>query len=233
MTEDQIVAYVDGELGPIEALRFERAMEADAALAAAVGRHRALRERIADHFAPVAAEAIPPRLAATVDRSSPVAAFPARPRRWFDSGGRYAAIAATLVAGLVVGQMLPRGTNAPVGEQRGAIVAQGALAAALDGDLAAAPGDGPYRIGVSFVSRDRRYCRTFSSGAGAGLGCRGPEGWALVRFVAGTGGEGQGAYRQAGSASADVLEAAQAMMAGDPLDADAERRARGSGWRLR
>jgi hypothetical protein len=30
-----------------------------------------------------------------------------------------------------------------------------------------------------------------------------------------------------------MLEAAQAMMAGDPLDADGERRARDSGWRLR
>jgi hypothetical protein len=233
MTEDQIIAYVDGELGPIEALRFERAMEADAALAAAVGRHRTLRDRIAGHFAPVAEEPVPARLAATLDPSSNVVAFPARPRRWSDAGGRYAAIAATLVAGLVLGQLLPRGPAAPIGERGGAIMAQGGLAAALDRDLAAAPGEGSYRIGVSFVSRDRRYCRTFSGDAGAGLGCHGPEGWTLVRFVAGTGGEGQGAYRQAGSASADMLEAAQAMMAGDPLDADGERRARDSGWRLR
>lgn len=140
MTEDQIIAYVDGELGPIEALRFERAMEADAALAAAVGRHRTLRDRIAGHFAPVAEEPIPARLAATLDPSSNVVAFPARPRRWSDAGGRYAAIAATLVAGLVLGQLLPRGPAAPIGERGGAIMAQGGLAAALDRDLAAAPG---------------------------------------------------------------------------------------------
>ena len=43
MTEEQIIAYVDGELGPLEALRFERAMAADPAIAAGVSRHRRLR----------------------------------------------------------------------------------------------------------------------------------------------------------------------------------------------
>jgi hypothetical protein len=38
-------------------------------------------------------------------------------------------------------------------------------------------------------------------------------------------------YRQAGSADAALLAEAQAMMAGDPLDAAAERRARDLGWR--
>jgi len=45
MTEEQIIAYVDGELGPIDALRFERAMEADAALAEQVERHRVRTSR--------------------------------------------------------------------------------------------------------------------------------------------------------------------------------------------
>lgn len=232
MTEDQIIAYVDGELGPIEALRFERAMETDAALADAVRRHRALRRRVAGHFAPVADEPVPSRLAATLDHASNVVAFPSRPRRWWISGGRYAALAATLVVGLVVGQMLPQSPGGPVKLRDGMIVAEGSLAEALDKDLAATPGDAVYRVGVSFVSRDRRYCRTFRGSAGSGLGCHGPEGWMLERFVAG-GTEKPGAYLQAGSASADILGAAQEMMAGDPLDADAERNARDAGWRVR
>lgn len=231
MTDDQIIAYVDGELGPIDALRFERAMAADASLADAVRRHRALRARIGGHFAPVAEEPVPARLAAMLDPSANVVAFPPRTRRWFDSGRRYAAIAATLVIGLVVGQMLPRGSAGPVGERNGVLVARGALADALDGELASMPGAGGYRMGVSFVSRDRHYCRTFSGPAGAGLGCHGSEGWTLERFVAGDGAAGRGAYRQAGSASAEILGAAQDMMAGDPLDAADERRARDGGWR--
>lgn len=239
MTEEQITAYVDGELSPIEALRFERAMEADEELAAAVARHRELRGWLTGHFAPVAAEPLPDRLTQMLGGDSNVVAFPARPpRRSFSfsgsfSGGRYAAIAATLVVGLVVGQMLPREASGPVQVRGGTILAQGLLADALDKDLAASPGDSIYRVGVSFVSRDRRYCRTFSGSAGAGLGCHGPDGWALERFVAGGGTQAQGGYRQAGSPSAEILGAAQEMMTGDPLDADAERQARDGGWQVR
>lgn len=235
MTEEQIIAYVDGELSPIEALRFERAMAADTELVAAVERHRELRGWLTGHFAPVAAEPVPDRLAQILGGGSNVVAFPTRPpRRSFAfPGGRYAAIAATLVIGLVVGQMVPRETSGPVQVRGGTIMAQGALADALDKDLAATPGDSVYRVGVSFVSRDRRYCRTFSGSAGAGLGCRGPEGWALERFVAGGGAQAQGGYRQAASPSAEILGAAQEMMTGDPLDADAERQARDGGWQVR
>jgi len=229
VTEDQIIAYVDGELGPIDALRFERAIEADPALADSVRRHRALRDRIGRHFEPVAEEPVPARLAAMLDSAPNVIAFPPKARRWFDAS-RYAAIAATLAVGVIIGQMLPRGPAAPMVERNGAVVAQGALAKALDGQLASAPGDSSYRMGVSFVSRDKRYCRTFSTTSGAGLGCHGADGWALERFIAGTGGVGQGAYRQAGSESAEILGAAQDMMAGYPLDAAAERRARNGGW---
>jgi len=42
MIEEQVIAYVDGEMGPIEALRFERSIAADPALAAEVERARKL-----------------------------------------------------------------------------------------------------------------------------------------------------------------------------------------------
>jgi len=41
----------------------------------------------------------------------------------------------------------------------------------------------------------------------------------------------RGEFRQAGSGNPLVLQAAQEIMAGEPLDAAAERRARDSGWR--
>lgn len=228
MTEEQIIAYVDGELGPIEALRFERALEADPALAAQVERHRKLRALVSGHFAPVAAEPLPAKLTALLD--SNIVAFPTKPKRWFGQGGRYAALAASLVAGLVAGQFLSLAPTAPLGEKGGAVVAQGALARALDTQLASADG-GAYRIGVSFRSGDQRYCRTFTGRAGAGIGCHGDGGWTLERFVAGAPGRAAGDYRQAGSASADILAVAQDMMAGEPLDAAAERAAQARGWR--
>lgn len=228
MTQEQIIAYVDGELGPIEALRFERVMEADPAVAAEVDRHRNLREAVTSHFARVAEEPLPGRLTGLLAGSGTVIAFPRADRmnRWLGRGGRYAALAATLVAGLIVGQQLPRAIE-PQGE---GVVAQGRLAHVLDRQLASAPQQEDYRIGVSFRSADNRYCRTFSGTAGAGIGCHGEQGWALERFVAGGPADQDGTYRQAASPSADILAAAQEMMAGAPLDATQERQAQARGW---
>ncbi|KKC24750.1 anti-sigma factor [Sphingomonas sp. SRS2] len=218
-------------MGPIETLRFKRATEADPALAAEVERHRKLRASIAGHFAPVAGEPTPERLTALLGQSDNVVAFRPSQKKWFGQGGRYAALAASLVAGLVAGQLLPLGSSSPIGFKGDAVVAQGDLAVALDTQLAAAQPDGAYRVGVSFRSGDKRYCRTFTGDAGAGIGCRGDDGWMLERFVAGSPTSVTGAYRQAGSASADILAAAQEMMAGEPLDAAAERAAQKRGWR--
>ncbi len=232
MTEDQIIAYVDGELGPLEALRFERAMEADPAIAAEVGRHRNLREAVAGHFARVVEEPLPGKLTGLLDRGDNVVIFPAGsgkvPR--FGQAGRYAALAATLVAGLVAGQLLSPGARGPIGQQDGAVVAQGDLARALDSKLASVQGDSGYRIGVSFRSTDDRYCRTFSGQTGAGIGCRDARGWALTRFVAGVSPRQRGAYAQAASPSTEILAAAQNMMAGNPLDAAQERQAKAKRW---
>lgn len=230
MTEEQIIAYVDGELEPLAALRFERAMAADAALAEAVGRHRQLRETIGGRFAGVAAEPVPNRLRLLLDRDDTIMPFPVRPRPSFARPGGYVALAATLVAGLVFGQLLPRAAPGPISERSGRIVADGHLANALDGQLASAQApDTPYRIGVSFRATDGRYCRSFEGAVGAGLGCHGRDGWTLEQFVA-EAAAGRADYRQAASPSARILTAAQDMMAGDPLDAEAERRARDDGW---
>lgn len=228
MTEEEIIAYVDGELGPIEASRFERAMAADPALAAEVARHRRVREAVTRHFAPIALEPLPARLSGLVDHGENVVAFPTSRSvsRPFRRGGRYAALAAALVAGLALGQLLP----SPAGRQDGALPVQGALAAALDRQLASGPQDTSYRIGVSFRTADNRYCRTFTGTAGAGIGCHGDEGWALERFVAGDASDAAGVYRQASSPAAEIAAAAQEMMAGAPLDAAAERAARDRGW---
>lgn len=235
MTQDQIIAYVDGELGPLEALRLERAMEADPAIAAQVERHRNLREAVAGHFAPVAEEPLPERLSGLLHGENNVVAFP-QPRRTESrsgQGGRYAALAAMLVAGLMVGQLLPRTASGPIGQQGEVVMAQGELADALDSQLASAPQASPYRIGVSFRSTDNRYCRTFSAAAGAGIGCHDERGWALERFVAGGPAGRAGAYAQAASPSAEISAAAQDMMAGAPLDSRQEKEAKARGWRTK
>jgi hypothetical protein len=120
------------------------------------------------------------------------------------------------------------------GVDGGPMIAAGQLAEALETQLASAPPAGAAaRIGVSFPAQDGRFCRTFETPELAGLGCRGGKGWEIVTMArTGTGGERDGEFRQAGSGAALVMQMSQEMMAGDPLDAGAERRARDSGWRV-
>lgn len=229
--DDILMAFVDGELDELGRARVEQAAAGDPELRRRLEAQQRLRARLAAHYGPIAEEEVPERFRSMLD-SEVVDLSAARARRERPAWQGFAAIAATLVLGVFAGQMLPSG-GGPVAVEDGALVARGALAEALDTQLASAPAPGDStRIGVSFASADGRLCRTFETAPMAGLACRGDGGWRLVVTSAGPGGApAAGGYRQAGSASALVLQAAQEMMAGEPFDAEAERRARASGWR--
>jgi hypothetical protein len=226
--DDLLMAFADGELDEVTRARVERAVAEDPALKARLAVQQRLRARLAAHYGPAAEEEVPERLRSMLE-TKVVRFAPARRARpvWQN----LAALAATLVLGLALGRTLT--APSPIGVERGTMVAQGALADALETELASAQAqDAATRIGVSFAAADGRLCRTFESAAAAGLACRGDAGWQVMMASAGAGGH-SGAFRQAGSGSALALAAAQEMMAGEPLDAAAERRARDSGWRRR
>jgi hypothetical protein len=223
---EMLMAYADGELGPLDAKRVERAIAADPALAEQVAQHRALRAALNAHFAPVAEAPVPDRLAAMLQ--SNVVALPPPARRpvaggWIRWGG---AVAASLVLGLAIGHgWQPAGM---VRTQGGQLYASGTLATALDGQLAA--NQGAVQVPVSFRNGQGDYCRVFTSTTADGIACRDSQGWALRQTRAGAG-AGTTDYRQAGSADPALMAAAQEMMVGDPLDAAAETKARAGGWR--
>jgi hypothetical protein len=222
---DTLMAYADGELDPLMAKRVERAIAADPALADEVARHRALRDRLSAGFAPIAAAPVPERLSALLQTTvTPLPApAPARPRpRWQAAS----ALAACLLVGVFVGHQWQ--SAGPVTAHEGRLYASGDLSHALDTQLASA--DGAVRVPVSFRDRSGAYCRVFTSSAADGIACRDGSGWALRETRAGAAGEAT-EYRQAGSGDAALMTAAQAMMAGDPLDAAAEARAKAAGWR--
>ena len=221
---EMLMAYADGELDPLNAKRVERAIADDPALAQQVERHRALRRRISDSFAPVADEPVPDRLAALL--ISTVVDLPApRTRPILTRWRAAAALAACLVLGLMVGISMSRG---PVSSGAGGLYASGSLAAALDDEVGGA--DGAVKVAVSFRDKQGAYCRVFSSSATDGIACRDASGWGLRRTQQGSTTQ-RGDYAQAGSPDPDLMAAAQDMMAGEPLDAKAEAAARGAGWR--
>lgn len=225
---ETLMAYADGELGPIEAKRVERAIAADPALGEEVARHRALRARLSGHFAPLAEEPVPDRLAAMLRRPGNVVELPGRKSAghiagWARWGG---AVAASLVLGLVLGH----GLRDPgvVQTRGGQLYAAGTLASALDQQLAA--DRGAVQVPITFRDASGSYCRVFISQAAQGIACHDRQGWSLRQTRAG-GSVAKTDYVQAGSAGAAVMATAQEMMAGAPLDAATEARARASGWR--
>jgi hypothetical protein len=234
ITDDMLMAWLDGELDPAESARVEAALADDDVLRRRVEVQRKLRARLAARYDPVAEEEVPARLRAMLEGDAPegdvVDLAAVRARRARPAWQSLAAIAATLVLGIAIGRIGSGGNEGPVTVDGGALVARGALAEALDTRLASAQDPGATtRIGVSFARADGRLCRTFDGTGLAGLACRDENGWQVMMAVPGSG-TAQGGYRQAGSATAPVLQAAQEMMAGEPFDAAAERRARNAGW---
>lgn len=233
VTPEMIAAFVDGELTGEDRLRVESAIAADPALAEQAERHRRLQAMLTARYAPIAAEKVPDRLAALIDRSAPAGTTPGevvrlseararrglRPavRRWMPIAGP--AIAASLV--LAIWQPW-QGSDQPG-------YAPAELASLLDNRLVAAQSaDATERVLLSFVARDGRICRAWRDAARGGIACRDRSGWKIERKLL-LQGSGTGEYRQAGS-EAELLAAAQDMAEGDALDADAERRALASGW---
>jgi hypothetical protein len=240
--DETLMAYADGELAPDVRAEVERAMRDDPQLAAAVERHRALRNDVFAAFAGVLDEPVPERLqprAAPVHphvRVDALASAGARPlpARW--SWAQWGGMAACLVAGVLAGALgwqQVQGGGAPFGRQGDALVARGELADALSRRLAVDAPAGVVRLGVSFAAKDGQYCRSFKLGSTAGLACREAGEWRIPVLAQEDKAE-QGAYRQAGSAMpAAVLDAIDQRIAGASLDAEAERAARAGGWQRR
>lgn len=235
--DKKLIALADGELEPGERAEVERAVAADPALRERFEAHRRVRAQLSAAFDPVLDEPVPAHLrqilALPEEEAAPAAAAAnvvsfqeKRAARW--SVREWGAMAASLAAGLVIAFGVSR-MNAPmIATTADGMSARGALARALDVQLAA-DADSAVRIGLSFRDQDGEYCRTFelTTHDTAGLACHDGEAWRVQMTAAH---ESGGELRQAGGA-AEVLAAVEARIAGEPLDAEAETRARDAGWR--
>jgi hypothetical protein len=142
------------------------------------------------------------------------------------------ALAASVAVALFVGILVMRGPGAPYEEIDGRRVARGTLEQALTAQLASRPDGSGVGIGISFRDRAGDYCRTFllqRQEPLAGLACRSDAGWELRVLADAPAPDGE--VRAAGAMPLAVLQAVDAAIAGEPLDAAAEAAARDAGWR--
>lgn len=232
--DEVLMAYADDELDAGTRAAVDAAMAADPEIARRVAQHKALRNRFHSAFSKVLDEPVPARLRPRSDNVVPLRRRQARRSMW----PQWTAIAASLIVGAIIGRLaLIRPDNSgPIATTGGQLLASGALAGALTDQLASAQtAADPVRIGVSFRSKSRQYCRTFalaSPATIAGVACRAADGWrigALARTEPQSG--DSGSYRQAASAMPPaVLAAVNSQIAGEPLDAAAEAAARARHW---
>jgi hypothetical protein len=232
MTEDEkFFAWLDGELTGEEAAEMKARVAADPQLTQLAEQHRALGTRLTSVFDPVAAAPVPEHLRAAL-RQQParvVELAGANRARSMSSLPQWAAMAATLAAGIVVGTMVPQRDGTPVQVQGGRIYASAALDQALDTELASAP-SGKVRIGVTFRDRSGSICRGFTGPLASGLACRSGDRWQVRGLFAASEGQSD-EYRMAGGMNPNLAALIDSTIAGEPFDAASEKAARQRGWR--
>ena len=254
VTDEELMAYADGELSPVDAARIEAAIASDPDLALRLDAERKLRAALRGHLDPVAEEPVPDAWKAMIaaaaeedaqaeerkvvslaaaraekaKKAAQEARETARARPFMQRWGTGVAIAASLALGVFMGTQLT--LKGSVTDRDGTLVASGALERGLDTQLAAASDKGSLQILTSFRRGDGDYCRVFASGGTSGIACKDDRGWVLERTI--DGGARQGTeYRQAGSANSELMVAAQDMAKGAPLDAEQEKAAKANGWK--
>ena len=251
--DEEVFAFVDGELPPEAMARIEAAMATDPQLALRVETQRALRRLLSGAHAGVGRSSPPEVRGAPVAAKPPaprpaeVIAFPgakakdkpkekAKPREpklpkpaGVASRGlpAWVGLAACLVVGLAIGRLADPPPVTLSGADDPAPLAAGPLAQALNAQTSG-QGAGPVRISLSFKTPSGVYCRAFqASGRSplAGVACRDADAW-RVRAVS------PAAAGLTGSqTSAAVLATVGAMSAGPPLDAAGEAKAKAASWK--
>jgi hypothetical protein len=234
--DETLMAYADGELDEVLSAQISAAVQRDPALARRVEQHRAVRAKVAGAFATVLDQPLPERLLAAANgpARAEVLQFPARnaPVQSLRWGVReWGAMAATLVLGVLLSWNFAPSGSTLISARDGALVARGALANALDSQLASTQrAVDAVQIGLTFRNREGSYCRSFlvREAATAGLACREGDEWHIaVTAAAQLPAEG---LRQATSLPAAVLSAVDERIAGEALDASDEENARLGGW---
>ena len=229
---ETLMAYVDGELTPVEAAKVAGQIDADPALAAYVAQQQALKARLKADFAAILSDPLPSRIENLIlNAPVPNARKPARAPfafsfSWLQAG----ALAAAVAAGILIAPLF--GKSATIVSEGGRILAKGPLAQALSVALASEQtADQAIRIGVTFRNTSGAVCRSFAEVQSAGIACRDGGQWRVAALSAAEAANA-GLYQPAASAMPPAVRDTMAsLIDGAPFDAAAERAARDAGWR--
>lgn len=233
--DETFFAWLDGELDAAEADEVEAAVAADPRLARMAEQHRRLGARLKDAFGTVVDAPIPERVEAAV-RTVGGAVVDLGSRRRAPTGRswsrlpQWAAMAASLAVGILVGGTFIGGQEAsPIEVRGGKIYAAAQLDDALEQRLASADEAGSVRIGLTFRDQAGAVCRSFTGEESSGLACRDGSDWQVRGLFAAP--EGQaGDYRMAAGTDPNLAALIDSTIDGEAFNAEQEKAARDRGW---
>jgi anti-sigma factor RsiW len=247
ITDQLLMAYVDGELSPDLAALILSRLETEPDLLERLEQHQRLRSELSAVYGPVMGEPLPPSLTALLSRESAQAAqssaiplfrlaMPEHGSAFGRLGRAWPVLAAAAAAVFGVGLSEVRHAGDPLTRSGdGRIVASGPLASSLERNLAADAAGSGAKIMASFEDRSGRYCRVFSAAAGGhedGVACKSDGRWLVVALANGAAAEPSNGYRQASSSLAPAVAAAvDELQASNALTPEQERKARTQQWR--
>lgn len=245
-SDDTLMAYADGELDEATRLEVEAAMRLDSSLARRVARLRAARDEDFSLRTGHGANVVQLATVRAQRLATQQAARKAARRHW--GWLEWSALALVMVLGLAAGKFgLTRWQPNWLGEpasvptemvsRNGLLVAQGRLAAVLSQQMGgAAQSEGDVRVGLSFLSNEGTYCRSFTLVGGTqdlvGIACRANEEWRIPVVVQNARPlPAMGNYRMAGTEMPTaLLEAIDQRIVGGMLDTRAEMEALRRNW---
>lgn len=216
MDDEVFFAWLDGELDADQARSVEADVRASPELTDRANAHRAMKARLAAAFDPI----VEARAPAIADIAEARARRRGLPRPIWQN---VAAMAASVAIGLFAGSMIGRDKGPVVGDG-GKLVAANALATALDTQLASAPAQNGPRIGLTFRDSNGHLCRSFTDNGAQGLACHENGEW-QIRGLFQVGEDERSEFRMAGGLDPNLTQLVGSTIAGEPLDAAAERQA--------
>lgn len=233
ISDETVVAYVDGRLDPVESAGFEALLREDAGLADRVAAHRWMARQVVAAYPDVPDEVEAGELAMQFGLAEPkvvpLSMFGPRVKvsrkAWIP-----VAMAASLMVGLFAGSINSEREDPHLALRDGRAVAGGLLAQSLSSKLSGETGS----IRVAMTIRTRRaLCRVFQTDRGvSGLACREGGSWVVpIIETMQPDSEQSGEYRLAASAIApEVMTHVDRSMEGEALGLAEETRLRKSGW---
>ena len=234
--DERFYAWLDGELRGDEAAAMEARVAKDPELARIAREDRQLKATLSGAFGDVAEAPVPSRLQDALTHTGQGATIVDLSARVRDRGRprtiipQWARLAASLAIGVFIGATaLNQPGDTPVTELDGKLYAAAGLEAGLNKQLASTPAESPVQIGITYRERSGTYCRTFTVSGSTGLACHDNGRWRVEAMLAATEGS-LNEYRMAGGLHPVLAELIAPNIAGEPLDAAAERAARERGW---